>query len=173
MNRKLAVTLSAVLAIGIGTAYAADYLLVEDDTVDQGDTKTLLTLTTEDRIPAHTKDFAGYAWFYGDVQNTVFAITTHHGVKDSTQKPNQWHAHNVELGAGAGAADACVVDIIDAPLAAITTTQEKLTVKIPSGSLLGTVNEGAVGFFIIAEGDCPETTIGGAPSGLHLGVDVQ
>ena len=142
-------------------------------TVVEGDVVTTFTVNAADTIPAHTKDLAGYAFIYptGDQSATVFALTTHHGVKDSTQRPNQWHAHNIALSGGAGNAEFCVADIEDAPFAKINVIKDTLSATLPSTSLQNTGLSYFAAFDIIVEPLCDITDIAGSPSGLRLGVD--
>ena len=173
----LGITLAAV--IGVSMAISVDafdkaYMVVSAETVSQGPLLTTVSVTTSaSKMPAHTFDLAGFAWGLtaSATGSDLFAITTHHSVKDSTQRPNQWHVHNVAVSAGAGAAELCIADIQNAPLAKINIKGNTLTATLLTSSVGGTITPGVVPADIIVEPACPITDIAGVASGLRLGLD--
>ena len=179
MNSRaiLGISIAAIFAVSMTvSAYAfhQPYMTGLTDTVSQGSLLTTVSVTSSvSKIPAHTFDLAGYAWGLtaSATGSDLFAITTHHGVKDSTQRPNQWHAHNVAVSAGAGSAELCIADIQNAPLAKINIKGNTLTATLPTSSVGGTVTPGVIPADIIIEPACPITDIAGVPSGLTLGLD--
>jgi len=174
----LGITLAVVFAVSMAlTAYAFDkpYMTGLTDSVVNGPPVSTVTVSSSvSKIPAHTFDLAGFAWGLtgSGTGADLFAITTHHGVRDSTQRPNQWHAHNVDVTGGAGAAEFCIVDLQDNPFAKINVKQNTLTATLPTSSVSGTLVPGVIPADIIVEPACAITDIGGIPSGLRLGLDV-
>jgi len=174
----LGITLAVVVGVSMAlTAYAfhQPYQVGAVDSFSQGPVLTNIVVTATVPIPAHTTDLAGFAWgVTGSSQATHFGIATHHGVKDSTQRPNQWHTHNLQLGAGAGAAEACIIDIIDNPFAKINVKQTVIDVTLQSSSIDGTLTGSVVPFDIIIEPTCPSfTKVGGVATTLKLGADLS
>lgn len=178
----LGMSIAAVIAVSLTvSAYAfhQPYMADLSDTVSQGPVLTTVSVTSSSTIPAHTFDLAGYAWSLtsSPTGTDLFAITTHHGVKDSTQRPNQWHAHNVDVVAEGTAAPAefCIIDIQNNPFAKINVVGNTLTATLLTGSIGGgsptTISAGVIPADIIVEPACPITLVGGASSGLRLGLD--
>ncbi len=177
----LGITLAAVVGVSMAlTAYAFDkpYMTGLTDSVVNGPLVSTVTVSSSaSNIPAHTFDLAGFAWgLTGSPTGAdLFAITTHHGVKDSTQRPNQWHAHNVAVTPCVDVtcvAELCVVDLQNSPISKINVKQNTLTATLPTSSVSGTLVAGVVPADIIVEPKCGITDIGGSPSGLRLGLDV-
>lgn len=129
---------------------------------------TKLSLTATGTVPRQTPDLVGFAWLYSAGPDTAYAITSHQSVRDSLQNKDGWHAHNVVLGAGAGAATFCVTAVSDAPTSGIAINKSKITVNARMSTLTGTFFSPPVSaaFDIIVEPLCPPT----APSGLTLGI---
>lgn len=130
---------------------------------------TELSLTATGTIPKNTPDLVGFAWLYATGSDTAFAITSHQSVRDSHQNPDGWHAHNVQLGAGAGAATFCVAQISDAPTSGVAITGSSLTVQARNSVLTGTPSTTAAAFDIIVAPACPITV----PTSLKLGIVVH
>lgn len=131
---------------------------------------TKLSLTATGTIPKNTPDLVGFAWLYSSGPNTAFAITSHQSVRDSAQNPDGWHAHNVVLGTGAGAATLCVSAISDAPNSGVAITGSSLTVQARNSILTGTLLTTAAAFDIIVEPACPITS---PTASLRLGIIVD
>ena len=173
----LGISIAAVLAISLITgavAFHQPYQIGATDSFTQGAVTTNIVVTATVPIPAHTFDLAGFAWgVTGGSQATHFGIATHHGVKDSTQRPNQWHVHNLQLGAAGAAADACITDIIDNPIAKINVKQAVMDVTLLTSSIDGALTGSVVPFDIIVDGGCPFTKVGGVTTTLKLGADLS
>src|SRR5438093_2108003 len=90
------------LTIMMAPVFAAEsWQHVNTSTVTPLNSKvTGASVVAADNIPQQTPVLGGFAWFYGGGPNTVFVAVTHKGVQDSTQNPNDWHTHNVQLGTG-------------------------------------------------------------------------
>ena len=177
----LGISISAVLAISLiagAVAFDQPYQVGATSVVTQGPVLTNIVVTTAAPtipIPAHTTALTGFAWAVsGSSQATHFGVATHHGVKDSTQRPNQWHTHNLQLGAGAGAADVCIIDIIDNPIAKINVKRNVMDITLTTSSIDGAITGGITPFDIIGEPACPFfTKVGGVATGLKLGADLS
>ncbi len=174
------ISITTVLAISLiagAVAFHQPYQVGATSTVTQGPTLTNIVITTADPsipIPAHTKALTGFAWgVSGGVQATHFGVATHHGVKDSTQRPNQWHLHNLQLGAGAGDAEACIIDIIDNPFGKINVKRNVMDITLPTSTIDGVITPGLAPFDIIPEPGCPFTKVGGVTTPLKLGADLS
>lgn len=194
MNKtKTSLLLGIIATIGIATAAwpsmssaAASWLGIVDGSVsvvEENPNLTKLQLTATDIVPMDTTALAGFAWFYDDGPNTVFAITTHEGVRDSTQNPDNWHAHNVVLGDAPATSDddvdasLCIAKISDAPFAGVSIDEDspEVLVNARTSELTGTVQELAAAFSIVVDEDCPitEPTEQLVPGGIPLGIIVE
>jgi len=130
----------------IGFASAAghpNWLGVDgSDDTDKKNKTTVLSFVSADVVPRSPTQLVGFAWFYAEAsEHTAFAITSHDApllldtdsyneVRDSTQNPNNWHPHNVILGAGTDNADFCIANLSDAPNAGISFDEDSLLVKV-------------------------------------------
>ena len=204
MNRKLlGVSFAAIFAVGMITAASAgvfgSWVGADGGTVTMKNQNSwLLTATALDTIPEKEDitDLAGFAWTYaefdlGDGDADAFAVTVHdadlnsdgkNDVRDSLQNKEGLHPHNVALSAGAGSATLCVKEILDAPQAGISTEDDQIEVNVRDSVLLGTFDNGVVGYAIIVEPACaPTVPTGdvvdqdilddlGLPDGLPLGL---
>lgn len=170
MNSKLlGATLAAVFAISsIGFAAAAlSWQGINSDSVDSKNANTtLLTITASDAVPQKTSDLVGFAWLYASGPNTAFAITQHNAnvdddpkneVRDSTQNPDGWHAHNVVLGNGTLNSTFCVAEIVDAPNAGVSINGDLVKVNVQNSALTGTLSSTTAVFDIIIDGGCANT----------------
>ena len=179
MNTKtiLGISLAAVFAVSIiGTAYAnPTWLGLSEIGVEEKKNTTKLTGIAADDVPRRTNDFGGFAWFYASGPNTAVAITTHsadiskpnpfdyednnarNDFRDSTQNPDGWHAHNVQLTAGTANSSFCVADLTDAPNFGISFNGDKISVKAKNSDLTGDVVAAGTAFAIQVDGDCAPT----------------
>lgn len=112
-----------------------------------------LSVTAADNIPLHTGVLGGFAWIYADGPNTAIVAATHSGVKDSTQNPNNWHAHNVQLGPGGHNSDACIVGLSDANVG-LSIQGNTLSMNVRNSELTGTLSSTAAAFTIVADTGC-------------------
>ena len=179
LNTKtiLGISLAAVFAVSIiGTAYAnPTWLGLSDIAVEEKNNITKLTGLAADDVPKITNDFAGFAWFYADGDNTAIAITTHsadiskpnpfdyednnarNDFRDSTQNPDGWHGHNVVLAPGTENSNFCVADLSDAPNLGISFNGDKISVKAKNSKLTGEVLAAGTAFAIQVDADCGPT----------------
>lgn len=185
----LGILVSAVLMIGIvapALAHLSWQGILSDSITNKNANTKILSLTATAPVPKRTSTLAGFAWLYtGGSPNSAFAITIHkagdvngdtseppNDVRDSTQNPDGWHAHNVNLGAGAGAATFCVTAIVDAPNVGIGIKGSQIDVQVKNSVLTGTLSTTSAAFDIIIEPACPitagtsSTTAGPLPLGI-------
>ena len=189
MNTKLlGMTLVAAFAIStIGVASAhLDWQGIDSDSVVAKNSKTtVLTIDATGTVPHKTTDLVGFAWLYVETSsNSALAITQHqvtpgtapkNAVRDSTQNPDGWHPHNVNLGAATASSTFCITDIVDAPNAGIGIKDDLVTVNIRNSILTGDLSTASAVFHIIVDVECPvtsgtETTVAGP---LRLGIIVD
>lgn len=171
MNRRLLgmtlVAVSAISMIGIASA-ALGWQGIDDDSVSaKNKNTTLLTIDATDVVPQKTKDLVGFAWLYvATSSNSAIAITQHqvnadtdpkNEVRDSTQNPDGWHPHNVNLGPGTTNSSACVTDIVDAPNAGVAIKGDLVQVNVRNSILTGDLSTASAVFDIIVDSDCPIT----------------
>jgi hypothetical protein len=122
---------------------------------------TKATVVAADSIPQQTSVLGGFAWFYGGGPNTVFVAVTHKGVVDSTQNPNGWHTHNVQLAIGASSgSDACITGLGPDTFAGTAITGNTINVNVANSALTGTLTGGAVAFTIVGDAGCAGTGLG-------------
>jgi len=187
----LGTTLAALLVVSVvGYAAAVESWQGIDSTstADKNKNTKVLSIDATDVIPHRTTELlAGFAWLYADGPNTAFAITIHNAgdqngdtseppndVRDSTQNPDGWHAHNVVLADGTADSTFCVAEIVDAPTAGIAIKQDKIDVNVKNSALTGNLSTNAAAFTIIVDGACPATlgteatTAGPLPLGIFV-----
>ena len=188
MNTKLlGMTLAmafAISTIGIASAAFSWQGIDSDDVVSKNKNTTVLKIDAADNVPQKTKDLVGFAWLYVSTSsNSAIAITQHqvnpgtapaNAVRDSTQNPDGWHAHNVNLGSGTGTATMCVTDIVDAPNSGISIAKDRVDVNIRNSILTGELSQVSASFDIVVEPGCPvtsgtEATVAGP---LRLGIAI-
>jgi len=122
---------------------------------------TRVTVVAADNIPQQTSVLGGFAWFYGDGPNTVFVAVTHKGVQDSTQNPNGWHTHNVQLAVGTSSgSDACITGLGPDTFAGTSINGKTINVNVRNSELTGTLTGGAVAFTIVPDAGCAVTRLG-------------
>ena len=172
MNRKLlGASLAAVFAIsmiGIASAHESWQGIDSDSVVAKNKNTTLLTIDATGTVPQKTSNLVGFAWLYVETSsNSAIAITQHNAnldddpkneVRDSTQNPDGWHGHNVNLGPGTGTATFCVTDIVDAPNVGISIDEDLVNVNVRNSILTGDLSDTAAAFDIVIEPGCPITS---------------
>ena len=190
MNTKLlGIILAAAFAIstiGIASAHLDWQGINSDSVVAKNSKTTILTINATDTIPQKTKELVGFAWLYVETSsNSAIAITQHqvnpgtapkNAVRDSTQNPDGWHPHNVNLGPGTINSTFCVTDIVDAPNAGIGIKDDVVEVQVRNSILTGDLSTASAVFDIIVDPLCPvtsgtEVTVAG-PLTLGIVVDV-
>jgi len=187
----LVITLTAVFAVSMIMVPALAHLpwqgISADSVTNKNANTKVLSVTASATVPQRTTALAGFAWLYASGPNSAFAITTHNvgdanadsseppnDVRDSTQNPDGWHGHNVNLGAGAGAATFCITAIVDAPHVGIGIKGSQIDVQVKNSILTGTLSTASAGFDIIVEPACPitagtgSTTAGPLPLGIII-----
>ena len=116
---------------------------------------TKATVIAGDNIPRQTSTLGGFAWFYASGPNTVFVAVTHSGVKDSSQNPNGWHTHNVQLAIGASSgSDACITGLGADTFGGIAISGNTINVNVRNSQLTGTLTGGATAFTIVTDSGC-------------------
>ena len=194
MTKKilLGISFATVFVVSIMMVPALAHLpwqgVLADSVTSKNANTSILSVTAPAAVPKKTSALAGFAWLYSPGgPNGAFAITTHNAgnvngdsseppndVRDSTQNPDGWHAHNVNLGAGAGAASFCVTAIVDAPNVGIGIKGSQVDVQVRNSILTGTLSTISAAFDIIIEPACPitagtgSTTAGPLPLGIVI-----
>jgi len=193
MNSRaiLGISLAAIFVMTMVTLPAFAHFtwqgIITDAITPKNANTTVLSITTSATVPPTPQIpiLAGFAWLYSAGPNGAFAITLHNAgnvngdaseppndVRDSTQNPDGWHAHNVNLGAGTASSTFCVTAIVDAPNAGIGIKGSQIDVQIKNSVLTGTLGTATAGFDIIIDGACGitagtgSTTAGPLPLGI-------
>jgi len=170
-KQLLGIALTAVFAIsmiGVASAHLDWQGIDSDSVIAKNKSTTILTIDATDVVPQKTKDLVGFAWLYVETSNnSAIAITQHqvnpdgaapkNVVRDSTQNPDGWHPHNVNLGPGTSNSSLCVTDIVDAPNAGISIDEDIVSVNIRNSILTGELSTASAAFDIIVDADCPIT----------------
>ncbi|HJU14065.1 MAG TPA: hypothetical protein VJ792_06365 [Candidatus Nitrosotalea sp.] len=160
-----AITAAVLAALVISPAMATgpaswQHVVSSSVTAKNGQTSTL-GVVAADNIPRHTDVLGGFAWVYASGSpNTVFVAVTHNGVRDSTQNPDGWHTHNVNLAFGASpGSNACITGLADTN-AGLSIQGNTLSVNVRNSELTGSLTNSAVAFTIVADPGCAGTGLG-------------
>lgn len=122
-----------------------------------------LSVTTNGSIPKQPDGFindnaiVGIAW--ADLGTGTALVATIHPVigRDSSQRPDQWHLHTVQLAGGATAPnDFCIVAVVTTPTAGIRVQGSTMTIDIDAGKLpvSPAAFDAAVGFTVHGDVAC-------------------
>jgi len=133
---------------------------------------TELSLDTVANLPTSGRGvFGGFGWLYDD-GTSAYVAATHNGVRDSIQRPDGWHQHNVVLGpATSGSSSNCIVSIDDDSQGGTAITGDTIRVISVNSNFAGTFIDPptAISFDIIPDPSCPDLTA--APgSGVGIGI---
>jgi len=109
--------------------------------------------------PSEKIKFAGFGWLYED-GTSAFAITTHNGIRDSTQRPDGWHAHNVVIAAASTSTPGvshCITAIDDHATGGVAINQDTLRGIYRNDVITGTFLDPptAISFDILPDAECP------------------
>ncbi|MEO9277261.1 MAG: hypothetical protein ABI340_05745 [Nitrososphaera sp.] len=164
MTKKilLGISLAAVFAVFmiVPVMAAESWQHVESSSVTSNGKTSTLSVVAADQIPHQTSTLGGFAWVYADGPNTVFVATSHTGVRDSTQNPDGWHTHNVNLAFGASTgSDACITGLSDTN-AGLSINGDTLSVHVRNSELTGPLSSTAVAFTIVPDPGCAGTGLG-------------
>jgi len=185
MNTKtiLGISLTAAFAVSLIFAQNAfagidnDWLVVTDSDVEANGNNVLYSAITLADIP-HVDDdrllgvldsgypVAGFAWLDVDTSSlstiNFAGATIHPEVVDSRQNPDNWHPHTGELIIVEDQANDLIlcVNSLESPHAgiAINGDQIRMNMKANSATVLPDEDEGATGFFLQVNDDCPNPT---------------
>ncbi|MDE1763704.1 MAG: hypothetical protein KGH88_05620 [Thaumarchaeota archaeon] len=152
----------ALILVTSGNAFATSSWqhVVSGSVTPNNEQTTTLSVTASGVIPRHTDVLGGFAWLYTNGPNTVFVAVTHTGVRDSTQNPDGWHAHNVQLAFGATPnTAACIVGLSDANVG-LSIHGNMLTVNARNSELTGRFSGVATAFTIVPDSGCVVTGLG-------------
>lgn len=158
----------------IATAHG-DWQRISPDTVaisSDSPNTTELSLDTVGNLPPNGKViFGGFCWLYEDGLSG-YCTTSHAGVRDSIQRPDGWHQHNVVIvPANSGSSSHCIVEIDDDSHGGTAINGLSLRVITQNSSFDGTFMDPpvAISFDIIPDPSCPDLTA--APdSGVGIGI---
>lgn len=196
-NRKLSVICISAFSILLITGFASAYDFTESDYVipnlatiasAHGDWQRIspdtvsieaigasgseLSLDTVGNLPPNGKViFGGFCWLYEDGLSG-YCATSHAGVRDSIQRPDGWHQHNVVIEpTTSGSSSHCIVQINDDSHGGTAINGLQLRVITQNSSFDGTFMDppAAISFDIIPDPTCPDLTA--APnSGVGIGI---
>lgn len=127
-----------------------------------------LSVTPDGRPPRRIEEVGGgnavfgYAWVDLDTGEGV-AATIHPSFSDSRQNPHGWHTHIVGLGAGAGAANFCLLSASANSPGGIGIADSGVKVNISktqAGGLSAGDLDAAAAFVVVGEALCPAPNLG-------------
>ena len=103
----------------------------------------------------------GYAWADLGTGRAVVAVIHPAIGRDSNQNPDAWHTHPVQLTAGAGASNFCIVSL-GTSQGGIAIVGDEIRVNIPQhqAGLLASALDVAAAFIVQPEGGCAATGLG-------------
>jgi len=126
----------------------------------KNDNTVTLSLQSVVDLPNSEKiKWAGFGWLFDD-GTSAFAITTHNGFVDSTQRPDGWHAHNVVIAAASTSTPGvshCITEIDGHTNGGVSINQDTLKANFRNDVITGTFLDPptAISFDILLDGECP------------------
>lgn len=147
---------------GVTLLSTPDYARVDDATASETPGSLHLSITPGGRPPRRVQEVFGgnavfgYAWVDLDTGMGV-AATIHPSFRDSRQNPWGWHTHVVQLGAGAGDANFCLVSASPNTPGGIAIRPREVVVNIAkaqAGLSAGDL-DAAAAFVVAGEAACP------------------
>lgn len=126
-----------------------------------------LEADTDGEIPRHADTYIGsvavfgYAWADLGTGRAVVAVIHPAIGRDSNQNPDAWHTHPVQLAAGAGASNFCIVSL-GTSQAGIAIVGDRIRVNIAENQagLSADAIDVAAAFIVQPEGGCAATGLG-------------
>jgi len=178
LNYVLIISFGVVLSLGV-TLSMFDFIPISahgtwqnivQESVQVDKTKpstTTLSLKAEDPIP-HVERIilGGFGWIYED-GNSALVVTSHYGIRDSTQNPDHWHVHNVTFeSVDGGSITHCITSLTNDDTAGIPINGDDIRVVIQN-SKLGVLKDPpiAISFDIM-----PDPLKISCESGLGIGI---
>src|SRR5260370_18653836 len=151
----IATVLTASIILPAMAISFAPWQIVSSSSVTAiGSQVTQASVTAAAPIPIQSSVLGGFAWFYASGPNTVFAATTHNGVRDSNQNPNGWHVHNVQLTTGTATSTACIAGVSSDTTAGLSIQGDAMKVNVHDSELSGPLTGSAVAFSIVVDSGC-------------------
>jgi hypothetical protein len=155
-----AVFAAFVITPAMATGPASWQHVVSSSVTAKNDKTSSLSVVASDNIPRHTSILGGFAWVYASGPDSVFVAVTHKGVRDSTQNPDGWHTHNVDLAFGTSSgSDACITGLSETN-AGLSIHGNTLSVNVRNSELTGTLSSTAVAFTVVPDPGCATTGLG-------------
>jgi len=108
--------------------------------------------------PSEKIKWAGFGWLYDD-GTSAFVVATHNGHRDSTQRPDGWHAHNVVIAPASTSTPGvshCITDIDGHTNGGVAINQDTLRAIFRNDVISGTFMEPptAISFDILPDAEC-------------------
>lgn len=154
LGTSLAAMFAVFMIVPVMATGPASWQHVVSSSVNSENTQTsTLSVSAADNIPRHTDVLGGFAWIYASGPNTAIVAATHNGVRDSSQNPNGWHAHNVQLGSPGHNSNACITGLSDANVG-LSIQGNALSMNVRNSELTGTLSNAAAAFTIVPDTGC-------------------